>query len=102
MGMKISIKKTEVLCLSGNPSQCTQQVSKNTMQHVGTFKSLRVIFTRTEGRTRRLIHGLATQTQFCVNFIALLSQNGSFQTQQSCQLLNRSLFRSLPIVINLG
>jgi len=31
-----------------------------------------------------LIHGLIKQTQFCVSFIALWSQNGSFQTPQSC------------------
>ena len=48
-------------------------------------------FTRTQ-----TIHGLAKQTQFCIRFIALWSQN-SFQTPQNCQLLNRSLFRSPPM-----
>jgi len=51
---------------------------------------------------RRLIHGLVKQTQFCVSFIALRSRNGSFQIPQSCQFLNRSVFRSLPMVMNLG
>jgi len=36
------------------------------------------------------MHELVKKTQFCVNFIALCLQNRSFQTQQSCQLLNRS------------
>jgi len=30
------------------------------------------------------------------------SQNVSFQRPQSCQFLNRSLFRSSPAVVNLG
>ena len=38
----------------------------------------------TEGGARRLKHGLVKQTQFCVSFIALWSQNRSFQTPQSC------------------
>ena len=46
----------------------------------------------TEGGTRRFTHGLAQQTQFCVRFIALRLQNGSFQTLQSCQLLIWFLF----------
>ena len=46
----------------------------------------------TEIGTKRLIHGLVKQTQFCV---------GSFQRPQSFQILNRSLFRSLPVVMNL-
>ena len=33
--------------------------------------------------------------------IALWAQNGSFQTRQSCRFSNRSLFRSLPMVMNL-
>jgi len=34
--------------------------------------------------TCNLIHALVKQTQFCLSFIALWSQNGSFQTLQSC------------------
>jgi len=34
--------------------------------------------------------------------IALWSQNGSFQKPQSCQFVNRSLFRSSPMVMNPG
>ena len=56
----------------------------------------------TEFGARILIHGLVKLMQFGVSFIALWSQNGSFQTPQSCQSSNRSLFRSLPIVLNLG
>jgi len=50
-----------------------------------------------EGRTRLLMK----QTQFCVTFTVWLSQNRSFQTPQSCQFLNRSLFRSSPMVMKL-
>ena len=37
-----------------------------------------------------------------MSFTALWQQNGSFQTPQCCQFSNRSLFRSLPRVMNLG
>jgi len=56
----------------------------------------------TEGRARRLIQGLWKLTQFGVSFTLLWQQNGSFQTPQSCQFSNRSLFPSLPRVMNLG
>jgi len=56
----------------------------------------------TEGGARSLIHGLVKQTQFCVSFIALWLRNGSFQTPQSCQFLNPSVFRSLPMVMDCG
>ena len=50
----------------------------------------------------KLIQGVAKLTQFCVSFIALWSQNGSVQTPQSCQFFNRSLLRSLPMIMNFG
>jgi len=49
----------------------------------------------------RLMHGLLKITQFFMNFIALWSQNKS-PAPQSRQFLNRSLFRSLPMILNLG
>jgi len=55
------------------------QVSGNTLQEVEKFNYLGVIFT--SGGRWRLIHGLVKQMQFCVNLIALWSQNGNFQTQ---------------------
>ena len=55
----------------------------------------------TEVGTNRLKHGLVKQTQFFVSFIAPWWRNGSFQRTQSFQFLNRSLFRSSPVVINL-
>ena len=39
--------------------------------------------------------------QFCVSFIAPWLRNGSFQRPQSFQFLNRSLFRSSSVVVNL-
>ena len=56
----------------------------------------------TEDGAKRLIHALLKQTQFCVSFTAPWWRNGSFQTPQSCQVLNRSLFRSSSMVMNLG
>ena len=40
--------------------------------------------------------------QFCVSFIALWSQNWSFQTPQRCQFFNPYWFWSSPMVMNLG
>ena len=51
--------------------------------------------------TKRLIHRLVKQTQFCVSFITPWSRNGSFQRAKSFQSLNWSLFRSSTAVINL-
>ena len=45
------------------------------------------------------MYRLVKQTQFCVSLIVLWSQNGSFETLQSCQFLNPSLFRSSPISV---
>jgi len=51
--------------------------------------------------TERLIHRLGKQMQFCMSFIAPWLRNGSFQRGQSFQSLNRSLFASLPVAMNL-
>jgi len=50
----------------------------------GEVHGLGVVAYLTEGGARRLIHGLVKLTQFCLSLIALWSQNGSFQTPQSC------------------
>jgi len=87
-------------------SQCTLQVRGNALQSAargevqvpwGGIHDSGV----TEGRTRRLIDRLVKQTQVCVSFIGLWSQNGRFQTPQSCQFLHRFLFRSSPTTTNL-
>ena len=51
--------------------------------------------------TKGLIHGLVKQTQFCVSFIAPWWRNRGFQTKQTFQFFNLSLFRSSPVVMNL-
>ena len=67
------------LCLY-KPRQCMRQVSGTTLQQVKTFKYLGLVFTCDWRRSpRRLMHGLVRITQFCVCFIALWLQNGSFQ-----------------------
>jgi len=70
------------------------------MQQV-KFKYLELYSLVTEDGTRRLIYG-SKQTQFCVSFVARCSQNGSFQTLQCFQFINQFLFRSSPMVMNLG
>jgi len=59
------------------------------------------IHEKTEVWKRGLIHGLLKQTQICVSFIAPWLRNGSFQRTQSFQFLNRSLFRSSPVVMKI-
>jgi len=82
-GMKISTKITEVLCFSTNPRQCMLRAAIHCKRWSSSTQGwyLRVA----EGGAKRLIHGLVKLMQFWVSFIALRSQNGSFQTPQSCQ-----------------
>ena len=98
--MKIITKNTEVLCLSTKQRQCMLQVS-GIHWAGGEIQVNRVVFT-SDGMWSKEADGLIKQMQFCVSFIDLWSQNGSFQTSQSCQFLNRLLFRSLPVILNLG
>jgi len=67
----------------------------------GEFKFLGWYLRVSKSGARRLIYRLVELTQFWVSFFALLSQNGSFQTPQSCHFLNRSLFPSFLMVMNL-
>jgi len=60
-----------------------------------------VVFTSDESRNKGF-DGLVKQTQFCVRFIAPWWRNGSCQRTQSFQFLNRSSFRSSPVVMNLS
>jgi len=45
VGMKISTKNTEILCLSPNPRHCMVQVSGNTVQQVQKFNYPGMVFT---------------------------------------------------------
>jgi len=66
---------------------------QNTLQQVKKFKYIGVVFTSDRGWSEEANAWIAkANKQFCVSFIALWSQNGRFQTPQSCQILNRSLF----------
>ena len=89
------------LAVARRPRQCFLQVSTNILQQVETFKYLVMIFTSDKVGTKRLIHGLVKQTQFCVSFFAPWWRNRGFQTRQTFQFLNLSLFRSSLVVMNL-
>ena len=56
-------QKSEVLCLSRNPRQCTLQVSGNTLQQVEKFKYLRVVFTSDEKRNKEFRHPVVTKRE---------------------------------------
>jgi len=77
------------------------QVSGNTLQQVKKFKHLGVVFASDARWSKEIDKRMVKLTQFCVSFVALWPQNESFQTPQSCHFSNRSLFRSLPMVMNL-
>jgi len=72
--------------------------SSSTLRQVRSSSSWWWYSRVTECGTGRLLHGLVKQTYFCLSFISLWPQNGSFQTPQICQ----SLFRSSTMVMNLG
>ena len=48
------------------------------------------------------MHGLLKLNAVLHELYRSVVTNGRFHTLQSCQFLNRSLFRSLPIILNLG
>jgi len=77
-GLKFSTKNTKVLCISGKPSQCTVQVSDNTLKQVVKFMYLGVVFTGDRRRNkeydtrigkvnaalRKLVISLVTKREF--------------------------------------
>jgi len=88
-------------CFYRNPSQCTLQAAMHSSR--SRSSSTLAWYSRvTESGTVKFLHGLVNQTHFCLSFIALRWQNGSFQTSQSCPFWNRSLFRFSPMVLDLG
>jgi len=100
-GMNISAKNTEVLCLSTNPRHCMLQVSGSTRQQVEKFKYLGVVayFRLAErGDDTRIGKANAVLRELYRSVVT----KRSFETPQNCQFLNRSLFRSLPMFMNLG
>ena len=78
--MKISTKKTEVLCLSGNPSQCLLQVSGNTLQQVEKFKYLGVVFTNDSRRNEEIDSRIGKAKRSCVwTFPVCGDKTGAFK-----------------------
>ena len=63
---------------------------------------LRVAFTSDGRRSEEIDTRIGRTNAVHRELFALWSQNGIFQTPQSCQFLNRSLFRSSLVVMNLG
>ena len=82
---KISTKKTEVSCLSRKLSQWTLQMCDIAEQQIEKFKNLGLAFTSDPKWNREIdIPFSIKQTQFCVSFIALWSQNGHFRPPHGC------------------
>jgi len=75
---------------------------RNTLQQVEKFNYVAVVFTSDRGWSEEADIWIVKANTVLRVFMALWSQNGRFQTPQSCQFSNRSLFRSLPMILNLG
>jgi len=101
-GTKISTGKIAALCLSRHPRQCNLQVSGNTLQQMETFKDLGVVFTSDESRNKEI----ETQTIGKANAVLLelycsVLTKRKLERPQSFQFINRSLFRSSRVAMNL-
>jgi len=92
-GYYFSLESQDSVCCKWAAMHCNRWRRSSTL---GWY--LRV----TEGGARRLMQGLVKLMQSCVSFTALWSHNGSFRIPQGSQLLNRSFFLSLSMVMNLG
>jgi len=102
--MKISTKKVEVLCLSINLRQCKLQVSGNTLQQVETIKNIGVVFT-SDGRWSEKIDtriGKADADLHELYRSVVTKRELSNTAKLSVFTIDRSLFRSLSSVTNLG
>jgi len=80
--------------------QCFLQLSGNTLQQVETLKYLGMVFTSCESRYKGIDTRIGKGNAVLREFIAPWWPNGSFQRTQSFHFLNRSLFRSSPMVMN--
>ena len=98
--LKFALKRQRYY-VSRNPSQCALQATIHCCRSRSS-SNLWWYSRMTEGRTRRLIHGLLTKTQFCLSFTTPWSSYGSFPAPQSCLFINRPLFRSSPMVMKLN
>jgi len=89
--------------LSRRPKQCILLVSGNTLQQV-KFKYLSTLrwYSRvTEVGTKRLWHTNSESKRSSAWTLLLWGENRSFQSSQSFQFSNRSLFRSSSVDMNL-
>ena len=100
-GTKISTEKIEVLCLSRRPRQCILQVRGNALQQVETFKYLRVVFTCDGNRNKEIDTRIGKENTVLREFCCSVVAKREFSKPQSFQFLNRFLFRSSPVLMNL-
>jgi len=82
------------------PSQCAIQVSSNTLQQVEKFNYLRVVFT-SDGRQHRDIDTRIVRQIFRELYHSIVTKQELLNTTK-LSVLNRSLFRSSAMVMNLG
>ena len=104
--LKISTEKIEVIIQYVSLETQVSARCKWTAIHCNRWSSstLGWYSRATQGGISRLIHASVKQTQFCESFVTLWWLKGSFQTPNTAKhsFSNRFLFRSSPIVMNLG
>jgi len=93
-------QKVEVLCLSRRPWQCLLQVSGNTLQQVEACKYLGVVFTSDGNRNKGIDTLIGKANAVLRELYCSEVTKREFQRAQSFQFLNRSLFRSSPVIMN--
>jgi len=99
--IKISTEKPVVLCLSGNPSRCTLQVSGNALEEE-KFK-YPVVALASEARRKKDIDSRISKTNAVLREIyrsVVTKSELSNAAKQS--VLNWPVFRSSPMVTNVG
>ena len=100
-GTKISSKKVEEFCLLRRPRQCFLQVSVKALQQVETFKYLGVVFTSDKCRNKGIDTRICKANAVLHELYCSVVTKRELSKKAKLQFLNRSLFRSSPVVLNL-
>jgi len=81
--MKISTKKTEVLCLSRKTRQCMLQASGNILQQVVYFQYVGVVFTSDGRRNKEVCTRIGKANAVLCELYRSVGKNERYQTLQN-------------------
>ena len=97
-----SVLKMPRYYVSTNPRQCMWQVSGNTLQQVKNFKNLGVVFTSDWRPSEEIDTWIGKANAVLRELHDSVVTKRVFSNTVNCQFSNHSLFRSLPMFMNLG